>query len=193
MIEYLVGTLAKKNADSIIVEVNGIGYRLGMSVKSIAKLPPSGAKVKILTDLEVHDDSIALYGFASQQEKDLFLRLNTVSGIGPKVALAALSTLSVDELSDAIVQGDVKAVSQVPGIGKKTAQRIILELKGSLETTLSSTASTSSGTVKSVVDALLGMGFTPDEAELSVKGLDAANMTESALLKSALKRLGAKE
>lgn len=193
MIDYLVGLLAQKNPDSAVIEVGGIGFHVGMSATSLSKLPESGAKVKILTDMEVRDDAMLLYGFASQSEKDLFLKLITVSGVGPKVALAALSTFNVDTLSSAILNSDVKMVSHVPGVGKKTAQRIILELKGSLET--SGNADTSQSlqpSLKSVQEALLGMGFSPDEAELAVKGADA-EMSEQDLLKYALKRLGERQ
>lgn len=193
MIEYLVGLLAQKNPDSAIIEVDGIGYLVGMSGTSLADLPELGSKVKVLTDMEVRDDSIALYGFTSQKEKDLFLRLITVSGVGPKVALAALSTFNVETLSNAILNSDVKMVSHVPGIGKKTAQRIILELKGSLESVgTPGSGAAPTNTVRSIEEALMGMGFSPDEAELAVKGAPD-DASEKELLHYALKRLGAKE
>ena len=132
MIAFLKGTIAGRSADTAFVDVNGVGFAVYMPATDIVKLPEAGADVALFTHLAVREDAMTLYGFLSQEEHALFLRLIGVSGIGPKAALAALSTFKPAELISAIQSEDVKAVSTIPGVGKKTAQRLILELKGNL-------------------------------------------------------------
>lgn len=195
MIAFLKGVMAGRTATHAFIDVNGIGYQVGMPASDIAKLPDRGAAVSVFTYLAVREDAIALYGFLDQGEKALFERLITVSGVGPKVALAALSSFSPQELIAAIQSQDVKAVSTIPGVGKKTAQRLILELKGSLEAQAEDTLSTqqtaaAAERLKGARDALLTMGFTSAEADLALKDAPESASTESALLQYALKRLG---
>lgn len=132
MIAFLKGTMAGRSADTAFVDVNGVGFAVYMPATDIVKLPEAGADVALFTHLAVREDAMTLYGFLSQEEHALFLRLIGVVGIGPKAALAALSTFKPAELISAIQSEDVKAVSTIPGVGKKTAQRLILELKGNL-------------------------------------------------------------
>ena len=188
MIAYIRGMLAHKGIDSCIVEANGVGYALGMSSNSLASLPEAGAEVQVFTYLQTSDAGISLYGFASQEEKDMFEQLITVSSVGPKMALAALSTFAPSALSSAIMASDVDAISRIPGIGKKKASRIVLELQGTLAKA-AETGPAAGGVLAQVMEDLLAMGFTSAEADLAVKGA-AEGATEAELLQYALKRLG---
>ncbi|WP_139653621.1 Holliday junction branch migration protein RuvA [Raoultibacter phocaeensis] len=192
MIAFLNGILAGKTQDTAFIDVGGVGYAVGMAAGSLAKLPATGERVLVHTHLNVREDAVSLYGFLSQEEKGLFLRLNSVSGIGPKVALSALSVFSPQQLVAAITSQDVALVSKIPGVGKKTASRIILELKGSLDADLlgePTAVAATGGPVQGVQDALLSMGFTSAEIELALKGApDQAD--EAMLLQYALKRMG---
>ena len=191
MIAFLKGTMAGRSADTAFVDVNGVGFAVYMPATDIVKLPEAGADVALFTHLAVREDAMTLYGFLSQEEHALFLRLIGVSGIGPKAALAALSTFKPAELISAVQSEDVKAVSTIPGVGKKTAQRLILELKGNLaqagEQDLFSAATER---LQGARDGLLAMGFTLAEADLALKGAPEELNTEGALLQYALKRLG---
>lgn len=192
MIAFLNGILAGKTTDTVFVECNGVGFAVGVSANSMAKMPDVGQPVRLHTHLQVREDAMTLFGFATMEEKALFEKLIGTSGIGPKVALAALSTFGPQMLVDAIMSEDVALVSRIPGVGKKTAQRIILELRGTLEKSLSqgdAEAATQTGTVAAVMEDLLAMGFTQAEAELACKGMPA-DATEARGLQYALKRLG---
>lgn len=194
MIAFLNGILAGKTQDTAFIDVGGIGYAVGMAAGSLAKLPEMGERVQVHTHLYVREDAISLFGFLSVEEKNLFLRLNTVSGVGPKVALSALSVFSPQQLVAAITSQDVALVSKIPGVGKKTASRIILELKGSLDADLlgaaAGAAPVGAGSVlQGVADALLSMGFTSAEIEIALKGAPE-DADEPVLLQYALKRLG---
>lgn len=195
MIASLAGELTAKTLASAIIEVGGVGYEVLMSQDALSKMPHAGSEVRVLTYLHVTDSGIALYGFLSDEEKTLFERLIGVSGVGPKMALAALSTFSPRALADAVAAQDVAQVSKIPGVGKKTAQRMILELKGTLEEMGGTLFAPDDGVsvldarMAGAVEALMSMGFTQDEADLALKGAPEG-ATESALVKYALKRLG---
>ena len=194
MIAFLNGILAGKTQDTAFIDVGGIGYAVGMAAGSLAKLPEMGERVQVHTHLYVREDAISLFGFLSVEEKNLFLRLNSVSGVGPKVALSALSVFSPQQLVAAITSQDVALVSKIPGVGKKTASRIILELKGSLDADLlgaaAGAAPVGAGSVlQGVADALLSMGFTSAEIEIALKGAPE-DADEPVLLHYELKRLG---
>lgn len=199
MIAFLKGVLAGRSADTAFIEVQGVGYAVGMSQASLAKLPETGSAVQVHTHLQVRDDGISLYGFLSLEEQALFEQLIGVSGVGPKVALAALSAFpSPQALASAIAAQDVAAVQRIPGVGKKTASRIILELKGSLDHGFDqlfgadgqpASAPAEDAALQGAREALLSMGFTSAEVDLATKGAPEDASTE-ALLKYALKRLG---
>lgn len=193
MISTLQGELLARQGTSVILEVGGIGFEVFMSARDIASLPEPGEKIRILTKLVVRDDALVLYGFASAEARSVFEKLTGVSGVGPKVALAVLSTYSPAEVANHVESQDVTAVQRVPGVGKKMASRIILELKGSLDALSGavddSAPIVSTTVVDGVMEALLSMGFTQTEAELSLKG-HPENDSESALLQYALRRLG---
>lgn len=192
MISFVRGILIDVSPDKAYIDVSGIGFGVGMSVNGLSKLPPLGKEVNIHTYFQVREDGMALYGFVESEEKDLFVQLIGVSGVGPKVALAALSTYAPDSLKAAIVAQDTDMISRIPGIGKKTASRIVLELKEAFEmpTSISAQAQNlSSPLVQQVSEALLAMGFTLSEAELALQGAPDET-SESKLLQYALKRLG---
>lgn len=194
MIAFLSGRVAGKGAGWCLLEVGGVGYRLSMSTGSLASLPVQGDEALVYTHLYVREDELSLFGFENEAEKSAFENLITVSGVGPKVALATLSALTPDTLSAAIASEDVALISSVPGIGKKTAQRIILDLAdklGGLEPGARSAAMAEGGAaVAEATDALLAMGFTATEIAAALRGHDASGTDAQALLKHALRRLG---
>ncbi len=193
MIAFLDGVVAAKTPTAAYISVGGVGFEVGMSQASLSKLPEKGQNVLVHTYLQVRDDGMMLFGFLNLEEKALFEKLITVSGVGPKVALAALSSYSPAQLADLIAAQDVAAVQRIPGIGKKTASRIILELKGSLDQGIDSLFAQDQVAVSQALagatEALLSMGFTSAEAELALKGAPEG-ATEGALLQYALKKLG---
>ena len=193
MIAFLEGTIAGRTPASAFLNVGGVGFEVGMSQASLSKLPEAGQRALVYTHLQVRDDGMSLFGFLSLEEKALFEELITVSGVGPKVALAALSSYTPDQLADLIAAQDVAAVQRIPGVGKKTASRIILELKGSLDQGIESLFAQDGQAANQALDgaseALLSMGFTSAEIELALKGApDGAS--EASLLQYALKKLG---
>lgn len=195
MIAFLKGRLAGKSPTTAFIEVNGVGYAVGMSQSGLSKLPEVGSSVEIQTYMQVREDGLALFGFLSLEEKALFERLISVGGVGPKVALAALSVFTPQALASAIASQDVATVSRIPGVGKKTASRIILELKGSLDQGIAGlfdgdvALPVADGHLQGAHEALLSMGFTSSEADLALKGAPEG-AAEGVLLQYALKRLG---
>jgi len=194
VIAFLTGRVAAKGAGYALLEVGGVGYRLAMTTGSLSALPAEGDEVTVWTHLYVREDDLSLFGFENPAEKDAFELLITVSGVGPKVALAALSVLSPDELAGAVAAEDDVLISSVPGIGKKTAQRIILDLKDKMGAEGLGAGGRRSGgagaAVAEATDALLGMGFSSAESAAALKGSDPGADT-NALVRHALKRLGA--
>lgn len=195
MISFLNGVLAGKNQTCAYIDVSGVGFEVNMPSVSLSLLPEVGSKVSVHTYLNVSDSGFSLYGFLSSDEEEMFKSLISVSGIGPKIALAALSTFDAKELLSAITAQDVSRVSKIPGVGKKSAQRIILELKDRLsdEDTIAVSASGSDVTasdVKALVrSALLSMGFTDAECSAALAKAPAG-LDESELLQYVLKKLG---
>ena len=194
MIAFLEGVIAGKTRASVYLNVGGVGFEVGMSQAGLSKLPQVGEQVLVHTYLQVRDDGMSLFGFLSLEEKALFEKLITVSGVGPKVALAALSSYTPSELATLIAAQDIAAVQRIPGVGKKTASRIVLELKGSLDQGIGGLFADDEQVVSKAVEgareALLSMGFTSAEADLALKGAPEDG-TESTLLQYALKKLGA--
>jgi Holliday junction DNA helicase RuvA len=192
MIALLTGRVHEKRGASAVIDVGGVGYELAMSTGSLAALPAEGDTVTVHTRLHVRDDVVALYGFESVDEKDLFEMLIGVSGIGPKVALAALSALAPASLREAIAREDAALIATTPGIGKKTAQRMIVELKDRLELPDLSQAgeSVSAGAYAEATEALAGMGFSRAEVAEALSDAGDASSSAEDLVRSALKRLG---
>lgn len=198
MIAFLSGEVAAVlPPNTVYIDVAGVGYAVSMPQGDLGKLEV-GKSARVLTYLSVSDNGLGLYGFLSDEEKALFEKLIGVSKVGPKMALAALSTYTPRELADAIAAQDIARVSHIPGVGKKTAERIILELKGTLERGLETlfdsgaadgAASAASVALTGATEALLSMGFTSAEAEVALKGAPEG-AGEGALLQYGLKRLG---
>ena len=194
MIAFLTGRVAQKAAAHCLLDVHGVGFKLAMSTSSLASLPAEGDTVTLHTHLYVREDELSMFGFESAEEKVLFESLLSVSGVGPKVALAALSALSPRALTEAIAREDAALIASVPGIGRKTAQRIILDLKDKLglpDLSGAPTAGAASADVAAeATQALLGMGFSSAEVASALKGYEGAPSDAQALLKHALRRLG---
>lgn len=191
MIAFLTGNVAGKSPSFALLDVGGVGFRLFMSTRSLSALPAQGDEVTVHTYLNVREDELTLYGFGNEKERGLFEQLITVSGVGPKVALAVLSSLQADTLCSAIARDDVALLSSVPGIGRKTAQRLILELKDKLD--LPDLGAVGAGAqplaVTEAREALLSMGFSPAETAVALRDT-APGASVEALLKVALKALG---
>ncbi|MBY4798251.1 Holliday junction branch migration protein RuvA [Collinsella sp. AGMB00827] len=203
MISLLSGTLVEALPTSCVIDVAGVGYELGISTFTAASLPAVREGCRLYCRLVVREDALQLYGFHSTHERSQFDRLITVSGVGPRLALAVLSTLSTSQLYAAILAEDAKSLTRVPGIGKKTAQRLILELKSVLakdgppagdmvEADLVRAFDVPRGSsgIEEAEAALLSMGFTPKEAELALKDSKASSDRVEDVLASALRRLG---
>lgn len=194
MIASLTGAVMRKDATHVLLNVGGVGFLLAMTTGSLSALPAEGDEVTVWTHLHVREDELALFGFESESEKAAFEQLITVSGVGPKVALSTLSALSADALATAVAAEDVATISSVPGIGKKTAQRIILDLKDKLgvpDLGLSGAKRPSPGlAIAEATEALLSMGFSSAEVSTAVQGLEGEGADSQALLKHALRRLG---
>lgn len=201
MYAYIKGELAEKNIDSIVVEAAGVGYLIYIPTQYFDMLPDEGEDVKIYTYLCVREDAMILYGFLSKDDLEIFKLLITVSGIGPKGGLAILSTLPADDLRFAILSGDSKAISKAPGIGAKTAQRVILDLKDKLsledafekklENQTSGAVSSMNSTVNDAVMALNALGYSSTESLKAVSKVDITeDMDVEDVLKFALKNMG---
>lgn len=201
MIAYLKGTLEEVGEDYILVEVNNIGYQVKVSLRVIEGLPSLGKEIKIHTYTYVREDMIALYGFGSKEDLSMFLLLLGVNGVGPKGALGLLSSFSAYDLQMAIISQDAKTIAKAPGIGAKTAQRMILELKDkvSLEDTLDQMAEGKTESINigelerskaEAVEALTALGYSLAESMKAVKAVEITEeMNSEALLKAALKHL----
>jgi Holliday junction DNA helicase RuvA len=190
MIAFVEGTLAAKATDHCIVEVNGVGYRAACSSQTLAALPPEGERCTIWTHTYVREDQLALYGFATQPEQRIFEALLSVSGVGPKVALQLCSGFSPEAFRKALVTDDVAAISSVPGIGKKTAQRILLDLKEKLELPDLSVVGSRPDVLSQARSALENLGYSPGEVRAALGELQpSADDPVSEVIKSALKVL----
>lgn len=192
MIAFLTGKVAVKTPAFAVLDVGGVGFKLAMSTPSLAALPAEGDEVTVHTYLQVREDDLSLYGFESLDERALFERLIAVSGVGPKVALAVLSGLQPDALKRALAAEDVALLSSIPGVGKKTAQRLIVELKDKLDLpdlAPSGGPGPEPAAAAEARDALLSMGFAPAEAAMALRDAPAGASAEQ-LLKLALKALG---
>jgi Holliday junction DNA helicase RuvA len=190
MIGFLAGTLAARNAEGCFVDVGGVGYKLACSASTMAALPGEGEPCKLWTHVHVREDALALYGFAAESEQQMFEALISVSGIGPKVALQMCSAFTPDALRRALATDDVAALSSVPGIGKKTAQRIVLELKEALSVPDLHIAGSQPDALAKARSALENLGYSPGEVRAALGELDITNEDEVAdVIKSALRAL----
>lgn len=199
MLSYIKGTLEEVRDGIIVVDNHGIGYEINTSFETISNLSETGSEVKVFTKLIPREDSINLYGFFTREELKMFELLLTVSGIGPKGALAVLSSMTVEDIKFAVVGSDSKAFSKVPGIGKKTAERVIIDLKDKVDfteafeakiTKSKSSKSNISSIKEEVLEALTSLGYAPSVA---AKALDKMSITENTdveqLLSDTLKQM----
>ncbi len=201
MYAYIKGELAEKNIDHIVVEAGGIGYLIYVPAQSIDYLPDEGNQIKVYTYLYIREDAMVLYGFLTKDDLEIFKMLITVSGIGPKGGLGILSTLSADDLRFAILSGDSKTISKAPGIGAKTAQRVIIDLKDKMsleeafEKKLDNNADGVQKTLNSSIKndavlALSALGYSSAESLKAVSKVDITDdMDVEDVLKLALKNM----
>lgn len=175
MIGRLIGTLLEKNPPQVLVDVNGVGYEVEVPMSTFYNLPETGAKVTLLTQFVVREDAQLLYGFLTARERDAFRQLVKVSGIGAKSALGILSGLSVEDLAHAITLQDTAVLMRIPGIGKKTAERLLLELRDKFS--VSGMAAPQTGqpvsSTSDVLNALLALGYNEREALVATKQVPA--------------------
>ncbi|MCF7803269.1 MAG: Holliday junction branch migration protein RuvA [Candidatus Marinimicrobia bacterium] len=194
MYEYIKGPLVKKSTNEAVVDIQGVGYALEVSLATYEQLPDLNKECHLWTYLYVREDAQRLYGFATENERELFLELTSVSGIGPKVAIGILSGGTVQEVKQSIVNEDVKALKRFPGIGPKTAKRVILELRESLATDMAEEEGGEAGSPlsslqKEGVLALESLGYSHSQAEKAVRTVlknDGSIETVETLIKQAL-------
>jgi Holliday junction DNA helicase RuvA len=193
MIAQLQGTLIHKSPEQLVVDVHGVGYLVLVSLNSFYRLPEPGGAVKLLVHTHVREDALQLFGFLEQTEKELFLLLMSVSGIGPRLALNILSGKPLDQLLDALEAGDLVRLVAIPGVGKKTAERLVLELRDKVKQTRAARgepAATAAGDLEEAISALVNLGYRRNEAERAVKSASAEGAQEiETLIRGALKRL----
>ncbi len=193
MIASLRGTLVSKAVESIVVDVHGVGYQLSIPLSTYYKLPRLSQEVSLLVHTHVREDAIILFGFCSKEEKDLFELLLKVSKIGPKLALAILSSIASDEFYCAVAQGNIERIQAIPGIGKRMAERIILELKDRITSTPPEFTGLSS-VLEDALAALLSLGYQRSVAEdilgRLIREQDTGSWSVQDFIKASLKRLG---
>lgn len=174
MIGRLKGTLLEKAPPAILLDVSGVGYEVDVPMSTFCNLPGAGAEVTLLTHFVVREDAMLLYGFATAAEREAFRALIRISGVGPRIALAVLSGLTVEQLAGAVEAGEAGLLTRIPGIGKKTAERLILELKGKLKGAAFAGLSSAEGASRAdIVSALGALGYSEREAMSAVKTLPA--------------------
>ncbi|MHB1101138.1 MAG: Holliday junction branch migration protein RuvA [Burkholderiales bacterium] len=177
MIGRISGKLLEKHPPLILVDVNGVGYEIDVPMSTFYSLPAAGEAVSLYTHLAVREDAHVLYGFSTQEERRVFRQLLKISGVGPKLALAVLSGLSIPELAGAVQSGEAGRLTRIPGVGRKTAERLLLELRDKIEgpAVLPSRASSD------VLNALIALGYSEKEAVQAVKQIDPAASTEEGI------------
>jgi holliday junction DNA helicase RuvA len=173
MIGRISGTLAAKNPPQLVIDVQGVGYEVDVPMSTFYNLPASGDKVTLFTHMVVREDAHLLFGFLTERERAAFRQLLKISGVGARTALSVLSGMSVDELAQAVVLQEAARLTRVPGIGKKTAERLLLELKGKLTVGAGATPAPGSAAMagNDVLNALLSLGYNEREALFAVKDL----------------------
>lgn len=199
MISYIKGMLEDMSPGMVVVDNHGIGYQMMVPMRG-ESFPKIGQEIKIYTHMHVREDDVSLFGFLSKEEKEAFELLIGVNGIGPKVGLSVLSTLSVYELKMAVISEDVKTISKTPGLGPKGAKKLILELKDKLSfeeleedgvgAEIFDTSADSSDSVMITIEGLVSLGYSKSEAAIAVNKVeDAKDLTPEELLKKALKNI----
>ena len=194
MIASLAGCLTQRAVDRVVVEVGGVGYLLHVSLQTLSRLPEVGQPVSLLCHTHVREDALSLFGFADEREKTAFELLKAVSGVGPKLALTILSGLPVEQLRDALVSADHRRLQAIPGIGKKSAERLVVELKDRFAALAAkadeaqASAGRSAGGLGDLADALVGLGYKRPLAERALRQAseDAEDLPAELLLRKAL-------
>lgn len=188
MIGRLSGLLLDKNPAQLILDCNGVGYEVSVPMSTFYNLPATGERVTLLTHMVVREDAQLLYGFGTMQERELFRQLIKISGIGARTALGILSGMSVNDLAQAVTLQEVGRLTRIPGIGKKTAERLLLELKGKLGAELGTAPGTEGESSNDVLSALLALGYSEKEALLAIKQVPAGSSVSDGI-RQALKAL----
>ena len=198
MISYIKGNLENKNIDNVVIDVGGIGYKVFMTAKSMNQLGETGNQVKVYTYMRVREDDISLFGFCTNEELKLFEQLLGVSGIGAKVALSILENISPSSFALAIISGDVATLKNLPGIGAKSAQRMILELKDKMKTQdaieneiIPFKNIIDNDKTKDAIEALQVLGYARRDIEIVLSKIDTNSLTVEEIIKQGLKYLGA--
>ena len=200
MYAFIEGEVCEKLNGSLVLLASGVGWQLNCSNNTLQAAPPVGEKMRCYTYLSVREDAMELFGFASREEKEMFLQLTSVSGIGPKTALGVLGAMPLRDLNLAILLGDVNALSRAPGIGKKTAQRIALELKDKISPAdVSAAAAPSQGTVSAAalssdavteaIEALIALGYSSTEARNAISQIKDQTDKPEELIRLALRAM----
>jgi Holliday junction DNA helicase RuvA len=188
MIGRLVGILVDKNPLQLLVDCNGVGYEISVPMSTFYNLPAAGEKITLLTHFVVREDAQLLYGFGSTEERELFRQLIKISGVGARTALSLLSGMSVADLSQAVTLQEPARLTRIPGVGKKTAERLLLELKGKLGADLGAAGGAAPDVNTDILNALIALGYSDKEAMLAVKQVPAGStVTEG--IRQALKAL----
>ena len=196
MYSYFNGEIAEKTSDSVVIDCNGVGYLIGASTRMLAEIGNVGQKAKVYTHFHVREGDMTLYGFLSHEEKTMFEKIITVNGIGPKVAMSIMSAMTVSELAVAIVAEDAAAIARAPGVGKKTALRMILELKEKVDNAELTGAYKdmpqvqNTSVTQEALAALMALGFSSTEATRAISGAGEFCTVEE-LITAALKQKGA--
>lgn len=191
MIAFLVGVIEEKGENSLIIDVNGVGYMLNVSTTTLTTVGQVGERAKVFTYMAVREDDVSLFGFSTQEERELFYQLITVSGIGPKMAIGVLSGLSLSDLTVAIINGDVKLLSKIKGLGKKTAERLCLELKdklsplGTAQNTF--TVDYDEDAVQMATDTLISLGISKNDAYMLARANASENATAEEIISKSLR------
>ena len=194
MYAFIRGKIEHKGTDNVVIEAGGVGYEIYTSTRNLSELPPTGDTVRIFTYLHVREDAMLLFGFSSREEKKMFLKLLGVTGVGPKLAMSILSGLSVGELAIALVSRDSRAITRISGVGKKTADRLILELRegvGQDELTGDSGqpgVALAVGAAQEAIQGLMALGFSSVEAAKAVSAAGDIGSAEDIIMR-ALKAL----
>ena len=189
MIHTLAGNVTVKREQFVVVEVAGVGFKVIVAKNLVAKLPAVGEAVKLFTYLHVREDILALYGFLTEKELALFEQLNTISGIGPKSAVGIMSVAAVDQIVAAINEGKTELLTRVSGVGKKTAERVVLELKGKLAMSDSGPYVEQMETDADLEEALVSLGYTKPQARAVIAKINPKTEGISARLKEALRTI----
>ncbi len=196
MYAFIEGRVAEKRQGELVIEAGGVGYQLVCSANTVGAAPAAGEKFRCFTHLSVREDAMELFGFATREERSMFLKLCGISGIGPRTALGILSVLPLRDLTLAIAMGDEAALARAPGIGKKTAQRIVLELKDKMDPGDVPTSAQASpvamelGAQQEAVQALLALGYSSAEAARAINQVRDQGQNTNQLIVLALRLLG---